>query len=374
MKSKVVLSVAIVIVVLGGLAGVKVMQIRSMMEAAKNYQEPPETVSTVEAVAEQWQQSIKAVGTIAPVRGVNIAAEISGTVVEVAFESGVMVKQGDLLLRLDTSSEEAQLRALEAQTELASLNAKRIRGLRAEKAVAQSELDNAEAMLAQFQGNTDAVKATIAKKTVRAPFAGRLGIRQVNLGEFVEAGRTTIVSLQALEWVYANFSLPQQDLARIATGLKVRLGVDAFPGREFEGEVTSLNPDLDIATRSVRLQATFTNPDELLRPGMFARVELVMPTAQDVLIIPTTAVFSAPYGSLVYVIKDSTNAPNELVVQQQFIRTGRKKGDFVSVESGLKPGDRVVRSGMFKLRNGIRVLINNDIVPSTDLAPKPANS
>lgn len=374
MKSKVVLSLAIVIVALGGLAGVKVMQIRSMQEAAKNYQEPPETVSSVEAVAEQWQQSIKAVGTIAPVRGVNITAEISGTVVEIAFESGAMVKQGDLLLRLDTSSEEAQLRALEAQTELASLNAKRIRGLRAEKAVAQSELDNAEATLAQFQGNTDAVKATIAKKTVRAPFAGRLGIRQVNLGEFVEAGRTTIVSLQALDRVYADFSLPQQDLARIATGLKVRLGVDAFPGREFDGEVTSLNPDLDIATRSVRVQATFTNPDELLRPGMFARVELVMPTAQDVLVIPSTAVLSAPYGSLVYVIKDSTNAPNELVVQQQFIRTGRKKGDFVSVESGLKPGDRVVRSGMFKLRNGIRVLINNDIVPSTDLAPKPANS
>ena len=374
MKSKVVLSLAIVIVVLGGLAGVKVMQIRSMQEAAKNYQEPPETVSTVEAVAEQWQQTIKAVGTIAPVRGVNIASEIPGTVVEIAFESGATVKQGDLLLRLDTSSEEAQLRALEAQTELARLNAKRIRELRAEKAVAQSELDNAEATLAQFQGNADAVKATIAKKTVRAPFAGRLGIRQVNLGEFVEAGRTTIVSLQALDRVYADFSLPQQDLSRIATGLKVRLGVDAFPGREFNGEVTSLNPDLDVATRSVRVQATFTNPDELLRPGMFARVELVMPTAQDVLAIPSTAVLSAPYGSLVYVIKDSTNAPNELVVQQQFIRTGRKKGDFVSVESGLKPGDRVVRSGMFKLRNGIRVLINNDIVPSTDLAPKPANS
>jgi membrane fusion protein (multidrug efflux system) len=371
---KIILSVVIVLAVLGGLGAVKVMQIRAMMEAAKQYKEPPETVSTAEVTSEQWQQSIKAIGTIAPVNGVNIAAEIAGTVVEIAFESGATVKQGDLLVRLDTSSEEAQLRALEAQTELARLNAKRIRELRAEKAVAQSELDNAEATLAQFQGNTDSVKATIAKKTIRAPFAGRVGIRQVNLGEFVEAGRTTIVSLQSLDRVYTDFSLPQQDLSRIATGLKVRLSVDAFPGKEFEGEVTSLNPDLDIATRSVRVQATFTNPEELLRPGMFARVEVLMPDTQDVLTIPTTAVLSAPYGSLVYVIKDSTNAPNELVVQQQFIRTGLKKGDFVSVESGLKPGDRVVRSGMFKLRNGGTVLINNDIVPPTDIAPKPANS
>jgi membrane fusion protein (multidrug efflux system) len=371
---KVLLSIAIVLAVLGGLGAVKVLQIRSMIEAGKHYQEPAETVSSVEASAEKWQQSIKAVGTIAPVRGVNIAAEISGTVVEIAFESGATVKQGDLIVRLDTSSEEAQLRALEAQTELARLNAKRIRELRAEKAVAQSELDSAEALLAQFQGNTDAVRATIAKKTIRAPFAGRLGIRQVNLGEFVESGRTAIVSLQALERVYADFSLPQQDLSRIATGLKVHLVVDAFPGRQFAGEVTSLNPDLDVATRSVRVQATFENAEELLRPGMFARVELLMPDTQDVLVIPTTAVLSAPFGSLVYVIKDSTNAPNELVVQQQFIRTGSKKGDFVSVESGLKPGDRVVRSGMFKLRNGLRVVINNDIVPPTDLAPKPANS
>lgn len=374
MKSKVLISVVVVLAVLGGLGAVKVMQIRAMLAAAKQYKEPPETVSSVEANTEQWQQSIKAVGTIAPVRGVNIAAEISGTVVEIAFESGAPVQQGDLLVRLDTSSEEAQLRALEAQTELARLNAKRIRELRAEKAVAQSELDNAEAMLAQFQGNTDAVKATIAKKTVRAPFAGRLGIRQVNLGEFVEAGRTTIVSLQALDRVYADFSLPQQDLARISTGLKVRLGVDAFPGKEFDGEVTSLNPDLDIATRSVRVQATLANSQELLRPGMFARVEVLMSGTQDVLVIPTTAVFSAPYGSLVYVIKNSTNAPNELVVQQQFIRVGRRKGDFISVESGLKPGDRVVRSGTFKLRNGGTVVINNDITPTTDLAPRPSNS
>jgi membrane fusion protein (multidrug efflux system) len=295
-------------------------------------------------------------------------------VVEIAFESGALVQQGDLLLKLDTSSEEAQLRALEAQTELAQLNAKRIRDLRAEKAVAQAELDDAEATLAQFQGNRDVIRATIAKKTIRAPFAGRLGIRQVNVGEFVDAGRTVIVSLQALDRVYADFSLPQQELSRLAAGLEVRLTTDAYPDQQFTGKLTSLNPDLDIATRSVRVQATLENPGELLRPGMFARVEVLLPNNQDVLVIPATAVFSAPYGNLVYAIHDSTNAPNELVVQQQFIRTGRRQGDFVSVQSGLKAGDRIVSVGMFKLRNGKNIVINNDIVPDSKLAPKPSNS
>lgn len=374
MKYKILLSVAIVLVVLGGLGAIKVMQIRTMIEAGKTMKEPPETVSSAEVRAESWQETIKAVGSIAPVQGVELTAEVSGTVVEIAFESGALVQKGDLLVRLDTSSEEAQLRALEAQTELARLNAKRIRELRAEKAVSQAEMDNAEATLAQFQGNSDAIRATIAKKTIVAPFAGRLGIRQVNLGEFVEAGRTVIVSLQALDKVYADFSLPQQDIARIKEGLVVELTTDAYPGKEFTGTLTSLNPDLDVSTRSVRVQATLNNPDEQLRPGMFATIEVLLPGSQDVRVIPATAVFSAPYGSLVYVIHDATNAPGELVVQQQFIRTGRRQGDFVSVESGLDVGERIVSAGMFKLRNGKNVLINNDIVPEMKLAPKPSNN
>lgn len=374
MKYKVLLSIIIVLAVLGGLGAVKFMQIRAMIAAGKAFKEPPETVSSVEVQRAQWPETIKAVGSITPVQGVNVTAEIAGTVVAIAFESGALVKQGDLLVKLDTSSEEAQLRALDAQTELARLNAKRIRDLRAEKAVSQSELDSAEATLAQFQGNADAIRATIAKKTIRAPFAGRLGIRQVNVGEFVDAGRTVIVSLQALDRVYADFSLPQQELSRINEGLGVRLTTDAYPDRQFHGKLTSLNPDLDVTTRSVRVQATLDNPGELLRPGMFARVEVLLPDHQDVLVIPATAVFSAPYGNLVYVIHDSTNAPNELVVQQQFIRTGRRQGDFVSVQSGLKAGDRIVSVGMFKLRNGKNVVINNEIVPDAKLAPKPSNS
>jgi membrane fusion protein (multidrug efflux system) len=374
MKYRVILAIAIVLAVAGGLGAVKVMQIRALIESGKNFKEPPETVSTAEARAEKWEQTITAIGSITPVQGVNIAAEVPGTVVEIAFESGAVVAKGDLIVRLDTSSEEAQLRALEAQTELARLNATRMRDLRAEKAVAQSELDNAESTLKQFEANADAISAIIEKKTIRAPFAGRLGIRQVNLGEYVEAGKTTIVSLQALDKVYAEFSLPQQEVSRIKEGLKVRLATDAYPGREFIGTLSSLNPDLDVATRSVRVQAAFDNAGELLRPGMFARIEVLLPGENEVLVIPATAVLSAPYGDLVYVIQSSTNSPGELVVQQQFVRTGARRGDFISVESGLKAGDRVVRSGMFKLRNGRTVAINNDIVPESDLAPRPTDS
>jgi membrane fusion protein (multidrug efflux system) len=344
------------------------------MASAKVYKQPPETVSGAVVTEETWERSISAVASITPVQGVTITAEVPGSIVEIAFESGSTVAKGDLLVRLDTTSEEAQLRALEAQTELARLNATRMRELRAERTVSQSELDNAEAILKQTQANADAVRAVIEKKTLRAPFAGRLGIRQVNLGEFMEAGKTAIVSLQALDKVYAEFSLPQQDVSRIQKGLKVRMTTDAYPGRKFEGVLTSLNPDLDVATRSVRLQATFENPEALLRPGMFASVEVLLPGDLKTLVIPATAVLSAPFGDIVYVIGTSTNSPDELVVQQQFIRTGARRGDFISVESGLKAGDRVVRSGLFKLRNGGSVVINDELVPKTDLAPRPSNS
>ena len=374
MKSKIILAIVIVLAVLGGLGAVKTLQVRAMVESGKNFKQPPETVSSAVAREDDWQATITAIGSITAAQGVNITAEVPGTIVEIAFESGALVEKGDLLVRLDTSSEAAQLRALEAQAELARLNAERTRELRADKTVSQAELDTAEATLKQAQANADAVRATIAKKTLRAPFAGRLGIRQVNLGEFLEAGKAIIVSLQALDKVYAEFSLPQQELSRLAEGMVVRLTTDAYPGRDFEGTLTSLNPDLDPLTRSIGVQATFANPDQLLRPGMFARVEVLLPGKQDVLIIPATAVLSAPYGDSVYLIEPATNSANGLVVRQQFIRTGRARGDFISVHSGLQPGDQVVRSGMFKLRNGASVVINNEIVPEAETSPRPAES
>ena len=372
MKLKVILAIVVVLVVLGGLGAVKALQIGKLMNAPRTV--PPETISSAVARAEKWQATISAVGSITTVQGVNVTTELPGSVTELAFESGALVAKGDLLVRLDTSTEAAQLRSLEAQAALTRLNVERTRALYAEKTVSAEVLETAESQFKQMQADADAVSAIIAKKTIRAPFAGQLGIRQVNLGQYIEAGKTTIVSLQALDNVYAEFSLPQQELPQLNPGLRVRLTADTYPGKQFDGVLTSLNPDLDATTRAIRLQATFENKEHLLRPGMFARVEVLMPGEQDVLIIPTPAVLSAPYGDSVYVITPSTNAAGGLVVKQQFIRAGRMRGDFVNVEAGLKAGDKVASSGLFKLRNGASVVENNELTPKTEQTPKPANN
>ena len=375
MKRILVIAIGIVLLVFGGLAGVKTLQFQKMIAGGKAFVPPPETISSALVREEQWQETLDAIGSIAAVQGVNITPEIAGMVSEIAFESGALVSKGELLVRLDTSSEEAQLRALEAQANLARINAERVRLLRADNTVSQSELDTAEATLKQNQANADAIRAAIEKKTIRAPFAGRLGIRLVNLGEYLDTGKP-IVSLQSLSPVYADFSLPQQELARLKTGMRVRIITDTYPDRQFEGTLTAMDPDLDSSTRSVKLQATLDNPDQLLRPGMFARVEVLLPEERTALVIPATSVLSAPYGDSVFLIETqgaTTNAGPGLVVRQRFIRKGRVRGDFVSVETGLKPGERIVSAGLFKLRNGMAVAENNEIVPKADEAPRPAN-
>lgn len=346
-----------------------------MIAAGKAYVPPPETVASAVVKAETWQKTLTAIATITAVQGVTLTPDIPGTVREIAFESGATVARGDLLVKLDTSTEEAQLKAVKAQLELARINLKRAEALWAEKTLPEAELDAARAAVAQFQANAEAIQATIEKKTIRAPFDGQLGLRQVQLGQYLEAGRP-IVSLQSLAPVYAEFSLPQQELSKLATGMPVRLVSDAYPGRQFEGVLSAINPDLDPATRSVALQATFANPDRLLRPGMFARAEVLLSEHQEVLVIPATAVLSAPYGDSVYVIEPApaTNAAGGLVVRQQFIRTGASRGDYVAVLSGLKPGERVASAGVFKLRNGIAVVENNELKPPATQTPRPADS
>lgn len=373
MIKKVIIAVVAVVLVFVALAGVKVLQIKTLIAFGKSFVPPPETVSTATAREDKWQDSLSAVGSINAVQGVTITAEIPGTIREIAFESGATVNQGDVLVKLDISSEDAQLRALEAQADLAQTNLARMKSLRAENTVSQSELDQAETSVKQFVANADNLRATIAKKIIRAPFAGRLGIRQVNTGQYLEAAKP-IVSLQSLTPVYGDFSLPQQDLARIQTGLQVRVISDTYPGKTFTGTLTAINPDLDPITRSVKLQATFDNAEQLLRPGMFARMEIVFPEVKPVLAIPATAVLSAPYGDSVYVVEPSTNTSGGFEVRQQFIRVDRAKGDFVSVVSGLKAGENVVSSGMFKLRNKMAVTVNNDIVPKSDKKPNPSDS
>lgn len=388
MKWKVIGAVLAVVVALGVLAGVKVMQIKTLIAAGKAFTQPPDAVASAVAHEEHWQDTLEAVGTISAVQGVNVTPEIAGTVSEIAFESGAMVNKGDLLVKLDTSTEDAQLKAAEAQLSWAKVSAERARQLRTDSTVSQSELDQAEAAWKQAQANVDVIRATIQKKTIRAPFAGKLGIRQINVGQYLDTGRS-IVSLQSLSPVYADFSLPQQDLAQLKPGMRVQLTTDTYPDRTFVGTLTAINPDLDQTTRSVRLQATLDNADQLLHPGMFARVQVVLPAEEKVLVVPATAILSAPYGDSVYIIEPkaagtnetasaaataSTNEAPALVVRQQFVKTGRARGDFVSVSGGLKPGETVVTSGLFKLRNGSSVIVNNDLAPKPAEAPKPSDS
>jgi membrane fusion protein (multidrug efflux system) len=376
MKTKIAIAIIGVILIVSGLAGVKALQFKTLIAAGKSFSQPPETVSSTIVSEEKWQTTLVAIGSVTAVEGVNVTTEVAGLVRDISFESGAAVEKGAVLVRLDTSSEEAQLRSIQAQLELARINLERERTLRSENMVSQSDLDATEASLKQYQANADGVQAVIDKKTIRAPFAGRLGIRQINLGQYLDSGKP-IVSLQSLAPIHADFWLPQQELSRLATGMRVRLYTDAFPDHDFEGQLSAINPDLDASTRSVGLQATFDNREQLLRPGMFARVEVLLPEEKNVLVIPATSVVSAPYGDSVYVIESSpgtgTNKPG-LSVRQQFIRTGRARGDFVTVESGLKAGDRIVAAGVFKLRNGMSVVENNELAPKSSETPRPSDS
>lgn len=373
MKTKIIAAIVIVLVVFGTLAGIKAMQFRKLMTT--KWPAQVEAVSSATVHEEKWQGTLKAIGSVTAIQGVTVTPEIDGTVRDIAFESGSVVKKDDLLVHLDTSTEEAQLRAQEAQVQWDFVSVERARKLRESNAISQSDLDSAEATWKQAVATADSFRAIIGKKTIRAPFAGQTGIRQVNLGQYIDKGKP-IVSLQDLVQVYGDFSLPQQELAKLKPGMTVRLTIDAFPDKHFDGTLSAINPDLDPNTRSVKLRATFDNPDQLLRPGMFARMEVLLPEESNVLVIPSTSILSAPFGDSVYVIeKDtSTNSTGGLVVRQQFIRTGLAHGDFISVETGLKPGEKVVSSGLFKLRNGMSVQESNELSPKPSKTPTPANT
>ena len=374
MKRPVFIAVGIVIAIFIVLAGIKVLQIRSMIEFGKTFQMPPETIAVAVAHEEQWRDSLFAVGSINAEQGIIVTPEVSGTVVEIAFASGANVTKGDLLVKLDSDTEDAQLRAAEAQADLAKVSAERMRKLSADNAASKSELDQAEATFKQASANADMIRAALDKKKIRASFTGQLGICQVSLGEQIPVGKA-IVSLQALAPVFADFSLPQQDLGKISTGLAVHVTSDTFPGKFFDGEVAAINPDLDAATRSVGIRAKLANADKLLRPGMFVRAEVVMPGDAKVLVIPSTSLLSAPYGDSVFVIETKVEGgKTNSTVQQKFIKTGRAQGDFVSVISGLNPGDKIASAGIFKLRNGMSVVENNEMTPKASKTPTPPNS
>ena len=376
MKRTVVLAVFGLLAVVALLAGLKALQIRTLIKAGGAFAVPAETVSAAEVRQETWEGLLAAVGSVTAVQGVELRAELAGTVREIAFESGGTAAKGQVLVRLETSSEEAQLRSAEAQVELARLNLERARDLRAQGVTSQSDLDSRDAAFRQTMGEVDIVRAVIAKKTIRAPFAGRLGIRSVNLGQFVNPG-DAIVSLHSLDPVYVDFSVPEQQLRQIERAMAVRVTTDAAPGRVFTGKVTALNPEVDAATRSIKVQATVVNGGGDLRPGMFARVQLVLPESKPLLVIPATAVLHAPYGDSVFVITDVRDEKSGVTAKQAqmtTVRLGETRGDFVAVTMGLQPGQTIATSGVFKLRNGSPVAVDNTLAPDAQSAPRPPNS
>jgi membrane fusion protein (multidrug efflux system) len=372
MKKRLIFTVIGLVILIAILVAVKALQIGAMINQGKKFVPPPETVTSAVVKADSWETALTTVGTMNAVQGVTVAAELVGKVVEIAFEAGTSVKKGDILLRQDTSSEEAQLPGALAQVDLTRTNLERMNQLFAKNLISQADRDNAVASAEQAQAQADNIRATISKKTIRAPFSGHLGIRQVNLGQILREG-DPIVTLQSLDPIYVDFTLPQQQLALVRLGLTVRVTTDALPGETLQGRITAINPLVDADTRQIKMQATVANRGNKLRPGMFANVAVGLPVLQKVLTIPATAVLYAPYGDSVFIIEDAADKKGQ-VLRQQFVRLGVKRGDFVAVTSGIREGETVVSTGVFKLRNGQRAVIDNTLAPDFRKAPTPENS
>jgi len=373
MKKNLGIAVLCCVIILGVLAGIKALQIKTLM--AQSRQPAPETVTVFQVQQETWESVLTAVGSLVAVQGTTIAAELAGKVVSIAFEPGTIVQQGDLLVQQDISAETAQLRSAEAAVELARITLERSRKLTAEGTIAQADFDSAEAQYKQATAQADNLRALIAKKTIRAPFSGLTGIRLVNVGQMLSAG-DALVSLQSLDPLYVNFSLPQQQLARLRLGLPVRVVSDALPDRTITGTITAINPQIEPSTRTVTVQATVRNTDLMFRAGMFVSVTVVLPEQETVLAVPATAVLNAPYSDSVFIVEDRPAQPDgtpSKVVRQQFVRLGTRRGDFVAITAGLNQGDTVVSTGVFKLRNGQAVTIDNSLAPEFKLAPTPSN-
>lgn len=375
MLFRILVAVGVVAVVIGGLGVVKGLQIGQMIAHGEAFVPPAQTVTVAEVDRLEWETSMTSVGSLEAVQGVTVTAELPGKVTRIDFEPGTKVNAGQLLVQQDISEERARLRVAQSRAQLTLKNLRRTRVLHKEKVVPDSDLDTTSAAYEQAAAEVDNIKAIIEKKTVRAPFSGRLGIRHVNLGEVLEVGQT-IVSLQSLDPIFVNFQLPQQELNRLKTGLKVRLRLDADNTTELEGTITALNPEVNQNSRNIQVQATVENRDERLRPGMYARVAVVLPAKQAVLAIPATAVLHAPYSDSVFVVesKEDSNGKTAWMLRQQFVQLGEKRGDFVAVNQGLENGQQVVSTGVFKLRNGMPVTIDNTLSPKFEVSPRPDNA
>ncbi|MCX6943561.1 MAG: efflux RND transporter periplasmic adaptor subunit [Opitutales bacterium] len=365
-----------VFLVIGAIAAWKILTVRAII-AKMSQQKPPLTVvSSTKATEEIWQRRLHAVGSFAASEGITVTNELDGAVTQIAFASGAPVQQGELLVQLDVSAERAQLANAVAGADLARINLRRAQELRAKDTNSQAELDLGEAQARQTAATADALRAVIAKKTIRAPFTGRTGIRQINLGQFLKGG-TAIVTLQALDPLFFNFYLPQQDVTHLTVGQVVQITVDAYPGVVFAGEITAINPKVEETSRNLLVQATVRNQDERLRPGMFAALDVVLPRQDKLVTLPLTAISYNPYGNSVYVVenkgRDASGQP-VLVVRQQFVQLGSQRGDQVAVLKGVNAGDEVVTAGQLKLRNGSSVQLNNTVEQTNSLRPNLPNT
>lgn len=379
-------------VLFGGLMFVKSYGNKQMNAMFDNMSQPPVTISSARARPASWPREIETVGTFAAVNGAELATEASGIVDVIGFKNGANVKAGEVILRLNTDIDVAELNALEAAARLAETELERTRSLYESNNISKAEVDIRQSQADQARANVAAQRARIEQKTIAAPFSGVLGIRQVNLGQYVDAG-SAIVNLQSLDPIFLNFMLPEQRLAEISGGQPVTARVDAFPDSSFDGVVTAIEPRVEQTTRNFMIQAHIDNPDGRLRPGMFARVELALGKPRAVLTVPQTAISFNPYGNSVYVIRETESGqggdpasssgggqaqasekPPALTVVQRFVRTGARRGDLISITGGLQAGERVATSGLLKLRNDAIVNINNEIKPEADVSPTPPNS
>jgi len=365
----------LVVLVVAGLGYIKYRQIVAGMAMGKLFAPPPAAVSTLTAKSEKWEPVLNSVGSLKAVNGVVVSTDLAGIVSEIDFESGSKAKKGDLLVRLDTRQEQAQLVQAQAKLDLSKVSLDRQKDLIAKKVSAQSDYDAAQSQYSQDNAAVENAQALIARKTITAPFDGELGIRQVNLGQYLNVG-APIVPLQSLDPIYCDFSLPQQQISQIVIGKKIRIKVSGMDNKEFEGEISSVDSLVDQSTRNITVEATVKNPDGELRPGMFVSVEVILPPQEGVISIPATAINYAPYGDSVFVVrdgKDDDGKPTK-IVEEHVVKLGPSRGDQVSIISGVKDGDEVVTSGVFKLRANAAVKINNSVQPGNEANPKPPDT
>lgn len=380
-----VLAVIGILAVIGGLVAVKGAQIGMLIGFGKQMEKdgpPPEAVGTTPAKVEGWEGSLSAVGSVASTKGVTLSADAAGVVLRVHFESGATVKAGQVLVELDTSVERAQLASAMARKQLATTTASRTKALVEKGAISAAQADQDDAALRTSTTDAEGIQAQIAKKTIRAPFAGKLGIKSVVVGQYLNPGAPVAV-LETFEDVHVDFTLPQQRLADVRVGLPVRITVGGDGGAPFEGKIAALDPTVDAATRTVKLRADVVDKDNALRAGMFVAVDVVLPTRADAVVVPATAVVHAPYGDSVFVIEDKKadapglrQTPDGKPVKnarQQFVKVGRARGDFVALLDGVKVNEEIVSAGAFKLRNGAPVYIDNAKVAKPQLSPSPEN-